>query len=241
MGATARDSARFWSKTLLLSVFVMAAIPILVVTLSPHLPVPLLGGWWKEAAPFEDVRWVGDAPQVLVDGQWYGLVAINGLEASEITRFCKSSDPRLWRKRFSEDLVQVLNRMDPLGTRATVDLELRDLRSLEPIVRSDVALSVPWRNAIRDRRYSWPWERAHPGGTALRIRSQGRDWDLVSVDGVPAVLLTGSSSLFDEYCDQVGRSPGDFIDFVARDPATLELHEFEGMSRFRPELGLLRP
>jgi RNA polymerase sigma factor (sigma-70 family) len=85
-----------------------------------------------KTAPFSGLRWQdGDVPEVLVNGTWSRLDGIDAVAAADIVRFCKQRFParpgqppeRLWRKRFSEDLVDVLTAMGH-APRALVTLRL---------------------------------------------------------------------------------------------------------------------
>jgi hypothetical protein len=70
---------------------------------------------WRDhptASPFEAVRWHAEAPQVLVGGRWYDLVSLDGIPAAQILSFCRALDERDWRKRFEQDLYEVLCRME---------------------------------------------------------------------------------------------------------------------------------
>jgi RNA polymerase sigma factor (sigma-70 family) len=81
-------------------------------------------------APFTGVRWRGEIPEVEVGGAWWELLSIDGVPAARIVAFCKERYGRpadlLWRKRFSEDLVEVLAGMGKPPA-AQVSLGLRSL------------------------------------------------------------------------------------------------------------------
>src|SRR5262245_49497699 len=82
----------------------------------------------EERSPFADVRWHRVVPEVKVDKTWYELVALNNVSARRIVDACKAADPKDWSKRFEEDLVAVLKRIDvPCGE--TVELKVKDLKS----------------------------------------------------------------------------------------------------------------
>lgn len=77
----------------------------------------------ERTAPFTAVKWVQDNPYVQVDGDWHLLVSVNKTEAAKIVAFCKKEYGERWKKRFSEDLPEVMQKMGkPLS--ATVDLVL---------------------------------------------------------------------------------------------------------------------
>mgnify|MGYP001791571046 CR=1 FL=1 len=62
----------------------------------------------KEASPFTAVKWINDSPVVKFENQWYDFEKIDTLNKSEILNFCKSRFGYKWKKRFSEDLIEVL-------------------------------------------------------------------------------------------------------------------------------------
>jgi hypothetical protein len=98
-------------------------------------------------APFSGVRWAADAPEVLVGSTWYGLLAIDGVTASDIVSFCQHSYGPRWRKRFEEDLVAAMSQMNhPPGDK--VSLTLRDLGSKAITKRPGVAMTEENRRAI---------------------------------------------------------------------------------------------
>jgi RNA polymerase sigma factor (sigma-70 family) len=84
---------------------------------------------WARVAPFSGVRWRGDVPEVEIGDGWFELLSIDGLPSERIVAFCKQRFPQpanLWRKRCSEDLVEVLTGLGkPPG--AKVSLETRSL------------------------------------------------------------------------------------------------------------------
>jgi len=102
----------------------------------------------ERRAPYAALRWEGDAPQVELDGTWHALLSIDGTAAEEIAAFCRATWPDRWQKRFAEDLVEVLVRMQhPPG--ATVALGLRDLATGESSVRRNVPMTEANREALR--------------------------------------------------------------------------------------------
>lgn len=69
---------------------------------------------WRDypiRSPFEAVHWRDAVPEVQVDGVWYELLALDELPAATIVATCRKLDPNKWQKRFEEDLVEVLARM----------------------------------------------------------------------------------------------------------------------------------
>lgn len=80
---------------------------------------------FPKRAPFSAIRWEGETPDVRLGGTWYRLVAVDGIEAEEIVSYCRDRWPDRVRKRFEEDLVEVLYGMGRSPGRF-VSLELED-------------------------------------------------------------------------------------------------------------------
>jgi hypothetical protein len=107
-----------------------------------------LGGYPKKS-PFEAVRWHESQPEVKVDGQWYKLVSMDDLAASEIVAFSRRTYGNLWQKRFEEDLVELLTLMGhPPQDRVT--LVVQSLTSPETRTLKDVPMTRANRQAIWD-------------------------------------------------------------------------------------------
>jgi CubicO group peptidase (beta-lactamase class C family) len=105
-------------------------------------------------SPFSAVRWQGPRPEVQVGDEWFTLVSLNGLPASEIVEFSRKTDPDLWQKRFAEDLVEVLTGMGhPPGD--TVQLVVKPVGSQESRTLEGVRMTTANRKAI------WEAARTH--------------------------------------------------------------------------------
>jgi serine/threonine protein kinase len=225
---------RHWVATTLSAATLAVALAVLFPV---RLPIPLLGAW-LEGAPFEDIRWVLDTPQVQLDGEWYALVAIEDLKSAYVIGFCQQHTEGKWRKRFSEDLVQVLHRLGIWHTQA-VDLTLRDLTTGELEVREDVPLDSGRRRAIRDSRNSWPWIYETGSSGRYAVTYLDAPWVLVSVDTLQmdtvSLNVISNESLYDLYCDRVGHSPPDSIDFVLQNSATGAIQEFRNIPRMHAD------
>jgi hypothetical protein len=112
------------------------------------------GGFEYEApersAPFSETRFEGGGqPQILVDGVWYGWVAIDGVRVSELARFVLDGggDPE---KRLTEDLVEWMGRFgQPLKERVTLTVVDGDGDEIELV---GVLMTLANRNAARDAR-----------------------------------------------------------------------------------------
>jgi len=89
---------------------------------------------YPKLAPYTAVRWKGDAPEVEVGDRFYRLRSIDRVTVDEIVDFAKKTYEGRWRKRLSEDLVQVMTEMGhPPGDKVT--LRLADIDSKSEIVR----------------------------------------------------------------------------------------------------------
>ena len=74
-----------------------------------HKPVTKDG--YAKVAPYTGVRWENDRPVVRVRGQWSRLVSIDGLPVEGIMEFAQKEFGDKARKRFAEDLVELLSKM----------------------------------------------------------------------------------------------------------------------------------
>ena len=75
-----------------------------------HQPVTKHGGY-ATVAPYTGVRWENDRPIVRVRDKWSPLVSINGLPIDRIMEFAQKEFGNKARKRFGEDLVELLSKM----------------------------------------------------------------------------------------------------------------------------------
>ncbi len=73
-------------------------------------PLSALNGIPK-SAPYSAIRWQGNTPQVMVNGVWYELVAINDVLAAQIIEFQNANRDNDFRKHFDEDLFEIMSRM----------------------------------------------------------------------------------------------------------------------------------
>lgn len=102
---------------------------------------------YEKLAPFDGLRWNADTPEVQVNSTWYRLVSIDGTKQTEILTFCRKTWPGRWKKRFNEDLVEVLTKMGhPPGS--TVDLGVRDLPGEAVKTLKGVAMTAARRRAL---------------------------------------------------------------------------------------------
>jgi hypothetical protein len=100
-------------------------------------------------SPFGGVRWQGDQPEVQVEDEWFELVSLDKIPASDIVAFSQETYGDKWRKRFEEDLVELLTRMGhPPGGKVT--LVVQSLTSPETQTLEDVPMTYANRRAIRE-------------------------------------------------------------------------------------------
>jgi len=124
-----------------------------------------------KAAPYDAIRWEEDQPMVRVSGEWYALLAIDDHETDKLIAFCRDRYRDRWRKRFDEDLVEVLTGIgDPPGP--TVRLTLRDAGG-QTTTRDNVAMTEENRRAIMRLKYPDPPKT--PQREASRRPSQAQD------------------------------------------------------------------
>lgn len=76
----------------------------------------------ERSSPFTAVDWQDDQPLVQFEGEWYEPLRLDSLDIEEILSFCRKTYGDKWKKRFSEDLVEVL---DAMGHSAQVNMTLR--------------------------------------------------------------------------------------------------------------------
>jgi CubicO group peptidase (beta-lactamase class C family) len=104
---------------------------------------------YPKKSPFAAVRWQQAQPEVKVGDEWFKLVSLDDLPASEIVAFSQQTYGDLWQKRFEEDLVELLTRMGHPPD-DTVTLVVQSLTSSETRTLDDVPMTTANRQAIRD-------------------------------------------------------------------------------------------
>lgn len=94
---------------------------------------------WVRMAAYQDIVWpVGTPeplPRILLNGTWYELVSIETIPTAQLIGHARKSFGELWRKRFDEDMVEILRAMGRPSS-GTVSLGVRDLVTGEPLTRS---------------------------------------------------------------------------------------------------------
>lgn len=100
-------------------------------------------------SPFNAVRWQGDQPEVRLDDEWFKLVSLNDIPATEIVAFSKQTFEDQWQQRFEEDLVELLTHMKHPPA-DTVKLVVTSLATSKTSVRQAVPMTEENRSAIYD-------------------------------------------------------------------------------------------
>jgi CubicO group peptidase (beta-lactamase class C family) len=131
---------RFVSAMVLLTALV--ALGIAAVALVSQAAVE-----YPKRAPFSGVRWEGDQPVVRIGEEWFRLVSLDGIGAEDIVAFSWRTYVDKWRKRFEEDLVEVLTRMGH-PPQDTVTLVVQSLTSSQTRTLEDVPMTEANRRAI---------------------------------------------------------------------------------------------
>ncbi|CAM1344389.1 S41 family peptidase [Tenacibaculum amylolyticum] len=66
----------------------------------------------EKASPFTAVKWENETPIVQFNNEWYQFEKLDNFKKEELIKFCKKEYGKKWKKRFSEDLVEVLQGMN---------------------------------------------------------------------------------------------------------------------------------
>ncbi|GLB49145.1 S41 family peptidase [Neptunitalea lumnitzerae] len=65
----------------------------------------------EKASPFTAVKWEKNTPIVLFENHWYTLEKLDTYTTEELLAFCRKEYGSKWKKRFSEDLVEILTEL----------------------------------------------------------------------------------------------------------------------------------
>ena len=103
---------------------------------------------FPKKSPFAAVRWHESQPEVQLDGEWFKLISLNELPAADIVAFSQLTYGDIWKKRFEEDLVELLTRMGH-PPQDKVTLVVQSLISSETQVRAGISMTEANRRAIR--------------------------------------------------------------------------------------------
>jgi CubicO group peptidase (beta-lactamase class C family) len=114
----------------------------------PNAYKPVRKDGFARVAPFTGVRWENDRPIVCVNDVWSPLVSIDGLSIDRIMEFASAEFGEKARKRFAEDLVELLSKFghEPEWT-VTLGLEKADGQIEElPVLMTKANRDIVWTN-----------------------------------------------------------------------------------------------
>ena len=101
---------------------------------------------FAKVAPFTGVRWEGERSIVRVKNEWSPLVSIDGIPVERIIEFAEKEYGAKARKRFAEDLVEVLFKMDHTPDwEVTLGLKTSD----GPVEHVKIRMTEENRNLLR--------------------------------------------------------------------------------------------
>lgn len=102
---------------------------------------------YAKVAPYAGVRWENDRPIVQVQGRWSPLVSIDGIPIDRIMDFANKEFGDKARKRFAEDLVEVLSKMGHLPQwNVTLGLATKDGQ----VEQLEITMTEENRNLVRE-------------------------------------------------------------------------------------------
>ncbi|MEO1981004.1 MAG: serine hydrolase domain-containing protein [Fuerstiella sp.] len=136
------------------------SIMFAMINMDPNF---ITGDGYPVRSPFAAVRWQEYQPEVKLGEEWFKLVSLDEIPASEIVSFSRRTYGNRWHKRFEEDLVELLTGMKH-PPQDTVTLVVQSLTSSETSVREDVPMTYANRRAI--------WNAAHERTTAESRRER---------------------------------------------------------------------
>ena len=126
----------------------LCAVALLLIGIAGNVFLYRLGH--PEKSPFTAVQWRDSQPEVRVGEEWFRLISLDDIPASQIVAFSQRTYGATWRKRFEEDLVELLTRMGR-PPRDTVTLVVQSLTSSDTTrTLENVPMTRANRRAIRD-------------------------------------------------------------------------------------------
>ena len=84
-------------------------------------------------------------------GKRYELVSIDGLPTKQIIDFCRKTFSVRWKKRFAEDLIEVMSGMGK-EVGSSVNLALKELDTNNVITVPDAPMTADNRRAVWESR-----------------------------------------------------------------------------------------
>ncbi|MEQ8765307.1 MAG: serine/threonine-protein kinase [Planctomycetota bacterium] len=142
----------------------------------------------RERAPFDRVRWRGDVPEFLEGGRWYRLDYLSGFSREMLVGFCKQTEPGQFRKRFEQELVQVLMRLNGgVEPGKTIEVLATDVASGEsrrfPALRLDHEKRQRLLVQRRSRDRSFPFSAIRWQGEMAKVPFDDTTARLVAIQG----------------------------------------------------------
>jgi hypothetical protein len=139
----------------------------------------------EKASPFTAVKWEKDQPVVQFDGEWYHFQKLDHFSKEELLEFCKKRFGSKWQKRFSEDLVEVLQ---GLGYQPPSKVSLQ-------LSKNDVLYSCTGTFTIENRDRSLLYNRSIAESSSMTSSSQKISIDEANADlrQFEAILKSNSS------------------------------------------------
>ena len=138
---------RKMSAGMMVSFVTAMALMLLGMGLFVTSDINALTGGLPRRSPFAAVRWEGQSPLVKLEDEWFRLISLDDIPASDIVEFSQSTYGDIWQKRFEEDLVELLIAMQhPPEDR--VKLVVESTLTSETQVRENVRMT--WANRPRD-------------------------------------------------------------------------------------------
>lgn len=128
---------------------ILLFLVMMVSAMNDRDPDQLTGVGYPKMSPFAAVRWRESEPEVNVNDQWYKLISLDDLPAAEIVAYCQQTYGNIWRKRFEEDIVEVLTRMGH-PPKNNVSLVVQSLTSSQTQTLKDIPMTKENRKAIRN-------------------------------------------------------------------------------------------
>jgi CubicO group peptidase (beta-lactamase class C family) len=115
---------------------------------APAAYKPVTKEGFAKVAPYTGVRWENGRPIVCVQGEWSPLVSIDGIAIDRIMKFANEEFGEKARKRFAEDLVELLSKFghEPDWT-VTLGLEIAD----EKVKLLPVLMTKENRDRVREQ------------------------------------------------------------------------------------------
>lgn len=114
---------------------------------------------YPKRSPFSELRWSDSRPEARIGGTWYAVHAVNGVPIDDILSFCEKNWPNKVRRRFVEDLVEVLSKMGKApGASTTIDVTNLETGSRSTL--RDVPMTRANRQRLRSKRIRRPERKA---------------------------------------------------------------------------------